>query len=84
MVNVAPLIKSLERVARDQQRVILDLQKLLPSINADVKPNGTQKASAPKGKRLRCDRCDRRFALPMNLGRHMQATHRRKGAKKAA
>ena len=84
MPNPEPLIRSLERVARYQQRVILNLQKLLPSINTRSKQNAPKKESSAKIKRLRCPRCGRRFALPMNLGRHVQATHRRKRTKSAA
>jgi hypothetical protein len=79
MPNATALIRALERVARDQQRVIVTLQKLLPTMNG-----GVRRGLASEPKRLRCPRCDRRFALPMNLGRHLAATHRRKGTKKAA
>jgi hypothetical protein len=78
MPSVMPLIRSLQRVARDQQRVLANLQKLLPTMN------GAHTNNVAKTKQLRCSRCSRRFALPMNLGRHMQATHRRKATKKAA
>ena len=84
MLNVASLIRSLERVARYQQQVILNLQRLLPTINTAQKQNAVKKRYAPKMRRLRCPRCSRRFALPMNLGRHLQASHRRKSAKRAA
>ena len=80
MPNVAPLFRSLKRLARDQQRVIAQLQRLLPILNGT--PKAAIAAKAPK--RLRCPRCDRRFAHPMNLGRHLQATHGRKMARKAA
>jgi hypothetical protein len=79
MPSVTPLIRSLQRVAQYQQQVIANLQKLLPTMNG--KRANTDVA---KTKHLRCSRCSRRFALPMNLGRHMQATHRRKATKKAA
>ena len=71
MPTATALIRSLARVAREQQRVIDTLQRLLPSIDA-------RQTVASKAKRLRCPRCERRFALPMNLGRHLAATHRRK------
>ena len=79
MANATALIRALARVARDQQRVIASLQKLLPSMSSKAGRNGSAEA-----KRLRCPRCDRRFALPMNLGRHLAATHRRKSARRAA
>lgn len=80
MINATRLIKSLERVARDQQRVIQHLQRLLPRIN------DRRGRTALLAKRLRCAHCSRRFALPVHLGRHMRATHHRRLAttKKAA
>lgn len=33
------------------------------------------KAGGPK--RLQCPKCDRRFALPLHLGRHMAVTHKK-------
>jgi hypothetical protein len=80
MTNVTRLIRSLEKVARDQQRVIENLRRLLSGLN-----NG-RRAPAGLAKRLRCPHCSRRFALPVHLGRNMRATHHRKLArmKKAA
>jgi hypothetical protein len=78
MPDTTALIRALERVAREQQRVVASLQKLLPAMN------GKRRAGAAEPKRLRCPRCERKFALPMNLGRHLAATHKRKGMKKAA
>ena len=79
MPNATALIRALERVAKDQQRVIVSLRKLLPAMNGR-----TRRSDSAEARRLRCPRCDRRFALPMNLGRHLAATHRRKAGKKAA
>ena len=79
MPNATALIRALARVARDQQRVIVSLQKLLPAMDGT-----SRRSTSPEAKRLRCPRCDRRFALPMNLGRHLSATHNRKSSKKAA
>ena len=77
MPTATALIRSLARVAREQQRVIDTLRRLLPSIDG-------RQVAASKARRLRCPRCERRFALPMNLGRHLAATHRRKIAGKKA
>ena len=82
MAQLASMIRSLEKVARAQQRFISDFQKLLPTMNGITKSGHAQPSA--RAKRLRCPRCSRKFAQPMNLGRHLQATHRRKGVKKAA
>jgi uncharacterized C2H2 Zn-finger protein len=70
MRNVVSLVRALRRAARDQQRMLVSLEKALPALDR-ARRNGTI------ARRLRCPRCSRRFALPMNLGRHLKATHGR-------
>jgi len=44
-------------------------------------------ATAPRGrglrKTLKCPKCERRFARPLHLGRHLSATHARRRRKAA-
>ena len=56
------------------------LDQMIRSIaSAGPTPSGTRTNGRAR-KRLRCARCDRRFALPMHLGRHMAMSHRRRTA----
>ena len=79
-------------VAKTERRLVEDLGRLLPTIGYRLVPSAA-KGVAPDGKRrvkkLLCPECDRRFAHPLPLARHLSATHGiRKGAadagKKAA
>jgi len=84
----------LERIAR--KRVSGDraeaVRRMLGLDATDRKPRRTARprgADAAAPRQLPCPECDRRFALPMHLGRHLRAIHRRepaagKGAPEAA
>ena len=57
--------------------------RTLPSAGMNGRKASTRAARTIGGRRtLKCPRCDRRFARPVHLGRHLSATHGRK--KKAA
>jgi uncharacterized C2H2 Zn-finger protein len=75
-----------QAVAKTERRLVQDLGRLLPTIGYRLVPLGTTKlkAMSPNGmrrKRLQCPKCDRRFAHPLPLARHLSATH---GIKKGA
>ena len=82
------------QLGRQEQQVMETLGKLLPGIGyrlvstADEGRVRTQSNGAPKTrkrKRILCPKCDRRFAHPLPLARHLSATHGvKKGAKKSA
>jgi len=85
-------------VAQTERRLLEDLGRLLPTIGYRLVPvAGPDDASSTNGvrrvKRLLCPKCDRRFAHPLPLARHLKATHGvkkisqkagRKAAKKSA
>ena len=76
----------LERIAR--KRVSGDraeaVRRMLGLDATDRKPRRTARprGAADPGttRELPCPECDRRFALPMHLGRHLRAIHRREPA----
>ena len=74
-------------VAKTERRLVEDLGHLLPTIGYRLVPLSAVKMAGAMGdgsrrvKRLRCPKCDRRFAHPLPMARHMTATH---GVKKAA
>ena len=76
-----------QAVAKTERRLVEDLGHLLPTIGyrlvplSGVKLAGTMGDGSRRVKRLRCPKCDRRFAHPLPMARHLSATH---GAKKAA
>ena len=77
-----------QRVAKTERRLIENLSRALSGVGYRLVPvagsaagshamrNGTGSI-----KRLRCPKCDRRFAHPLPMARHLSATH---GIKKAA
>jgi hypothetical protein len=88
------------QLGRKEQQILETLGKLLPRIGYKVvaagsdggvltQSTGARKAPKPlKPKRITCPKCDRRFAHPLPLARHLSATHgirkaRKKPAKKA-
>ena len=82
------------QLGRKEQQIMQTLGKLLPGIgyrlvsSADERRVLTQSdgvAKRGKPKRILCPKCDRRFAHPLPLARHLSATHGiKKGAKKSA
>jgi hypothetical protein len=68
-------------VEQVERRLVQNLSRVLPTIGYRLVPvaGGASKAGAMIGarrKRLRCPKCDRRFAHPLPLARHLSATHR--------
>ena len=74
--------------AQAERRLVQNLSRVLPSIGYRLVPvaGGAFKAGAMIGarrKKLHCPKCDRRFAHPLPLARHLSATHGvRKGTNK--
>ncbi|HXJ82271.1 MAG TPA: hypothetical protein VMS64_26765 [Candidatus Methylomirabilis sp.] len=74
-------------VAKTERRLVDDLGRLLPTIGyrlvplAATKQRGVMADGSRRVKRLQCPKCDRRFAHPLPLARHLSATH---GIKKGA
>ncbi len=72
------------RLLTELNRVLQEVEGQAASVRSDGRPGRRPGAiAASRRRRLACPRCDRKFALPMNLGRHLSATHGRK-AKRAA
>lgn len=86
-------------MAKTERRLVEDLGRLLPTIGYRLVPTaagklrGMSSNGTRRVKRLQCPKCDRRFAHPLPLARHLSATHgikkgaaraRRKVAKKVA
>jgi uncharacterized C2H2 Zn-finger protein len=77
-------------VAKTERRLVEDLGRLLPTIGYRLVPlraaqlKGMSVNGTRRPKRLQCPRCDRRFAHPLPLARHLSATHgAKKGERKA-
>jgi uncharacterized C2H2 Zn-finger protein len=68
-------------VAQTERRLLANLTRLLPTIGYRLVPlpgQGFKAASANGTRRVRrlpCPKCDRRFAHPLPLARHLSATH---------
>jgi uncharacterized C2H2 Zn-finger protein len=71
-----------QRHAQRERQMIDSLRQLLPRMGyrlvAAIGGHPRFAATAPgtqKPKRLRCPKCDRRFAHPLPMARHLKATH---------
>jgi len=82
-----------QRLAAVERRLIATVGRLLTGVGYRVVPHDGHDARArgralPRRlapKRLTCPKCDRRFAHPLPMARHLSATHGIKsGAKKTA
>jgi len=72
------LLAERRNLARREQKL---LEQMISALPAATSVNGTRLGkSASERKALTCPRCERRFALPMHLGRHMAMSHRRRRA----
>lgn len=82
-----------EQLAQRQHQLVKGLGRLLQGIGYQLTPIGSGKARSaqsnntakiPGRKHLKCPKCDRRFAHPLPLARHVSASHgvrkRKKGA----
>jgi len=75
------LVKAKQTASLIELRFLREVTRIVPTVSA----NTSSKKNAPaitRRRTLKCPRCDRRFARPVHLGRHLSATHGRK--KKAA
>jgi hypothetical protein len=82
------VIKEKERqVEQVERRFLENLGRLLTPLGYRLLPvdGRATKSGRPLGanstpliKRLRCPHCDRRFARPLHLGRHLSAAHSKK------
>jgi hypothetical protein len=71
------ILSERRQLARREQQLLDQMIKSLPSVDQ----NGTRTAKAlSRRKTIACPRCDRRFAMPMHLGRHMAMSHKRRRA----
>lgn len=85
-----------QKLAQRQPQLVKGLGRLLQGIGYQLTPISGGKAQAPQSngavkvkrrKHLKCPKCDRRFAHPLPLSRHVSATHgmtRRKRARSRA
>ncbi len=73
-----------EQLAQRQHQLVKGLGRLLQGIGYQLTPISGGKAQAPQSngaikvgrrKHLKCPKCDRRFAHPLPLARHVSATH---------
>lgn len=78
-----------QAIVQKERQLIEDLNRVLREIGYQVVPMGGQgsqsqaaaatgkpaKSGASSAKPFVCKECDRRFARPLHLGRHMAATH---------
>ncbi len=79
--NLAAMLRSLVKAKQTasliELRFLRDVARTLPTVSA----SGSSKTNAPtmtRRRTLKCPRCDRRFARPVHLGRHLSATHGRR------
>jgi hypothetical protein len=78
------------QLAKREQQMLDSLRQLLPKIGYKLVPaagagrSATRRLGPGKPKRIPCPRCDRMFAHPLPLARHMSATHGVKGTSRKA
>jgi len=73
------VIKAKQSASLSELRFLKEVARTLPPVSANA---SLKKARTMSRRTIKCPRCDRRFARPVHLGRHLSATHGRK--KKAA
>jgi len=69
-------LRFLREVARALSATRLSATRALSTTSANGSPR--KAAGMTLRRSLKCPRCDRRFAMPVHLGRHLSATHGRK------
>jgi len=70
------LLKARQTASSIELRFLREVARTLPP--ASPTERGSAKMAAPvtaRRRTLKCPRCDRRFARPVHLGRHLSATH---------
>jgi hypothetical protein len=74
-----------QQLAQRQHQLVKGLGRLLQGIGYRLTPISGGKAQSPESngavkvarrKRLKCPKCDRRFAHPLPLSRHLSASHK--------
>jgi len=80
-VNLAAILRSMltakQTASSLDLRLLLEVARTLRTMRADG--SSAKTAGVTRRRRsLRCPRCDRRFAMPVHLGRHLATTHGRK------
>jgi hypothetical protein len=90
MSALTSFVQDRVRITQRERQLVAMLNRLLPSLGYRVVPNGGSRdtgarlsARSSAQKSLVCEVCDRRFAHPLHLGRHMAATHRAKAERRA-
>lgn len=75
-----------QRLAGRQRVLMRDLGRLLLGIGYELSPiRGTRvrgRSESGAAKRLKCPKCDRRFAHPLPMARHLRATHGMRSGKR--
>ena len=71
------LVKAKQTASLTELKLLREMARTLPTVST----NTSSKKNAPtmtRRRTLKCPRCNRRFAKPLHLGRHLSATHGRK------
>ena len=74
------VVKAKQSTSLSELPFLREVARTLPPVSANA---WSKKARTMSRRTIKCPRCDRRFARPVHLGRHLSATHGRK-KKKAA
>ena len=72
-------VRALKRILSERRALVDKEQRLLDRF-LDKLPAATRETSRPR-RALTCPRCDRRFALPVHVGRHMAMPQHRRHAR---
>jgi len=75
-----------QQLEQRQQQLIKELGRMLQGLGyrlARVAPSTARRTGSSGWKPLKCPKCDRRFAHPLPMARHLRATHER-GRKNSA
>ena len=78
------VLKAKQAASKIELRFLAEVARTLPGQVTDGHKASSRPMSATRRRSLKCPRCDRRFARPVHLGRHLSATHGLKKRRKAA
>jgi len=73
------LLRAKAQASQLEQRFLVQLAQAVPDAAArrgDVATDGRHTLGRRDRRTLQCPRCERRFARPLHLGRHLAATHK--------
>jgi len=65
-------------LAQKEHQALSRMLDAFPKLNSNGSNSRKPGRKASGRKRLECTRCERRFALPMHLGRHVSTSHKRR------